>query len=121
MQQRLPQEREKLLARIPEWSDGGKAKVEQKEVFEYLTNEGYQQHEIVALIHSGPALAMAVKAMRYDAAKSKSQTIKQKLVTIPKKVLKPGPKPAAAAKPNGADFADTVSVLYGKPAQTQGR
>lgn len=116
MNQRLPQERELLLSRVPEWSDEAKATTEQKEVAAYLTNEGFTPQDIQVLAHSGRALAMAVKAMRYDrqdATKAKAEAIKKKVVKIPK-VLKPGPKPAAAAKPNGADFADSVAVLYGK-------
>jgi hypothetical protein len=50
--------------------------------------------------------------MRYDASKQKLATVKKKVVKIPK-VLKPGPKPAATPKPNGAAKADPVSILYG--------
>jgi hypothetical protein len=114
MNQRLPQERETLLALVPEWSDEAKASAEQKAVATYLTEGGFSPDDIRILAHNGRALAMAVKAMRYDSAKTKSEAIRKKVVKIPK-VLKPGPKPAAAPKPNGAAN-DPVSILYGSNA-----
>lgn len=110
-EQRLPHEREALLERVPEWSDEAKATAEQKEVVAYLTREGFTQQDLVAFDNNARLLAMAVKAMRADSGKAKLETIKKKVVKIPK-VLKPGPKPAAA-KPNGADKSDPVSILYG--------
>jgi len=106
----LPQEQEALLSRIPEWSDESKAAKEQTEVVSYLTADGFSEQEIGVASFNGKLLAMAIKAMRYDNSKDKSQAAKKKVVKIPK-VLKPGSK-SSDAKPN-ASGDDPVSILYG--------
>lgn len=111
LNQRLPQERQVLIERVPEWADEAKAGAERQEVATYLANEGFSPQDIRGIAYNGRAMAMAVKAMRYDQGKDKLEITKKKVVKIPK-VLKPGPKPAAA-KPNGAAKTDPASILYG--------
>jgi len=111
LQQRLPQEREAFLARVPAWKDADAEKAELSKLAKYLQDDGWSLPEIKALAHHGRGLAQAYKAMLHDQGKDKLETIKKKVVKIPK-ILKPGPKPAAA-KPNGAAKDDPVSILYG--------
>lgn len=112
LKQRLPQEREVFLERVPEWADEEKAAAEREKVAQYLSGEGFSEDDIRVASFNGKVLAMAVKAMRYDAAKAKSETIKKKVVKIPK-VLKPGPKTTETPKPNDAGRKDDpASILY---------
>jgi hypothetical protein len=111
LQERLPQERETLLARIPEWSDDEKAGTERAELVQYLKDEGYGDKDISIAAHNGKLLAMAVKAMRYDKSKQKTEAARKKVIKVPK-VLKPGSK-SAETKPKGPDWNDTKGLLYG--------
>lgn len=110
---RLPEERKKLLERVPEWEDDEKAKNEKQEVIQYLANEGFDQNQLKIAAYNGSLLAMAIKAMRYDKSRSKAGDIKKKMVRVPKKTMKPGSKSQDKPQPNGADQTDPVRILYG--------
>lgn len=107
----LPQQHEKLLEMVPEWSDEKKASAEQQEVIQYLQKSGFTEQQIEIANFNGPMLALAIKAKRYDSAKGKSEAIKKKVIKIPK-VIKPGAKPEAPAKPK-AGTEDRSDILYG--------
>ena len=109
--QRLPQEQEILLDRVPEWQDEEKATQERKKVVQYLNDQGFAESEISAAGFSGKALAIAVKAMRYDQLEGKKANLRsKKVVTIPK-VTKPGTK-SEDRKPQQKPK-DRASLLYG--------
>lgn len=113
MQERLPEERQALLERVPEWKDTEKAEAERGDLVNYLSGDGFSENEIRAASFNGKVLALAIKAMRYDKSKSKANSAGKKVRRVPK-VLKPGggkPDP----KPNGKDKGnnDPASILYG--------
>lgn len=110
-EENLPREREALYAKLPDWSDKETAEREGAAVLDYLSMEGYSQQEIDAVQWKGGYLSLAVKAMRYDKAKTKSDATRKKIVTIPK-VLKPGSKSEGDGKPTPAPE-DRASALYG--------
>ena len=74
--------------------------------------EGFAKEMVEYLSFDGAALAIAVKAMRYDKSKEKSDAIKKKVVKIPK-VLKPGGDKAKANQGKAKDKDDVVSLMYG--------
>ena len=112
LQERLPQEQQIFLERVPEWSDSEKKTQERDELVKYLSEEGFSEHDIQVAAFNGRLLALAVKAMRYDKAKTRSEAAKKKVVKIPK-VMKPGSKSKPTPKPNGVEKKDAVSILYG--------
>lgn len=110
--QRLPEEREKLTSKLPEWADEKKAAKEREKVLTYLQKEGFTDEQIELADLNGSVLALAVKAMRYDASRGKLDTARDKILKIPAKVLKPGPKDDESSKPK-PDPSDRVASLYG--------
>lgn len=112
LQERLPQEQQIFLERVPEWLDSEKKAQERDELVKYLSEEGFSEQDIQVAAFNGRLLALAVKAMRYDKAKTRSEAAKKKVVKIPK-VMKPGSKSKPTPKPNGVEKKDAVSILYG--------
>jgi len=111
-EQRLPQEREFIFERLPEWKDEKKFDQERNELIDYLTADGFSEQDIADHVYNGRLVALAVKAMRYDKSKTKAETKRKKVTKVPK-ILKPGstqdsPKPTAADDEN-----DPVKILYG--------
>jgi hypothetical protein len=106
----LPREQEILVEKIPEWGDQEVASREKEDLVNYLTNEGFDQPEIEFLSYNGKALAVMIKAMRYDKSKGKADVAKKKVRKIPK-VLKPGPD--HGEQPSKPKTDDPVSILYG--------
>lgn len=107
---RLPDEYKKLIELVPEWATEEKAALERPEVQKYMQGLGFDDTEIQSASFRGPYLALAIKAMRYDNAKGKSQAAKKKVILIPK-VIKPGKKPDA--KETKPDSSDRTKTLYG--------
>lgn len=106
-EERLPQERQIFLERVPDWNPQ-----ERDELVKYLSEEGFSEQDIQVAAFNGRLLALAVKAMRYDKAKTRSEAAKKKVVKIPK-VMKPGSKSKPTPKANGVEKQDAVSILYG--------
>lgn len=106
-EERLPQERQIFLERVPDWNPQ-----ERDELVKYLSEEGFSEHDIQVFAFNGRLLALAVKAMRNDKAKTRSEAAKKKVVKIPK-VMKPGSKSKPTPKANGVEKQDAVSILYG--------
>lgn len=106
-EERLPQERQIFLERVPDWNPQ-----ERDELVKYLFEEGFSEHDIQVFAFNGRLLALAVKAMRNDKAKTRSEAAKKKVVKIPK-VMKPGSKSKPTPKANGVEKQDAVSILYG--------
>ena len=110
LEKNLPAQVELLHARIPEWSkDTALAKKEQADVHKYMQTD-FDSDEVQEASYNGKVLALAVKAMRYDNAKNKSDAARKKVVKIPK-MLKPGvKKEEGKVSPSGND---RVGILYG--------
>jgi len=87
--QRLIDEREALLAKLPEWKDETTAAAEQKSLAEYLTAQELSEEAIHQTAFDHKLLIMARKAMLYDQIKQKAEPALKKLVKVPK-TLKPG-------------------------------
>ena len=123
--QRLIDEREALLAKLPEWKDEDTAAAEQKSLTEYLTSQELSEDAIHQTAFDHKLLIMARKAMLYDQIKQKAEPAKKKLVKVPK-TLKPGStKPESnsnqtqinelqrriSANPNSADALDAAREI----------
>ena len=108
--ERLPQEQEILLERVPEWTDETKASKERADVLKYLQEQGFTESEVSVAGLSGKATALAVKAMRYDRLKGRRSAMRKKVARIPK-VVKPGTR-SADSKPEQQPE-DRASLLYG--------
>lgn len=108
----LPKEQEVFLERVPEWKDEEKKNAERQELLKFLSDEGFSEQDIQSVAYNGKALSYLVYAMRYAKGKQKAGDIKKKMVTVPKKTMKPGTS-KEKPKPNGADKDDPVSILYG--------
>lgn len=78
-----------LLAKLPEWSDAGKANADKAALREYLANEGYDADAINS-IADARAVMLARKAMLYDRMVEKASAAAKKVATLPTKVEKPG-------------------------------
>ena len=83
--------RESALMRdaIPEWKDEGKAKAEQAAIFDYFVAQGFPAAD-VGKIENHRLVVMGRKAMLYDKQQAAGGVAKKKLVTVAKRVMKPG-------------------------------
>jgi hypothetical protein len=87
-QERLKQESELLVQKLPEWSDPEKAKAEKTALAEYLANQGFSSEEISGLTDHRFVL-QARKAMLFDSKQQGTKAAAKKVAKIPK-VMKPG-------------------------------
>lgn len=110
MEERLPSEREALLERVPDWGDEQKATAERTELVNYLKSDGFTAEELEVAGYNGKVLALAIKAMRYDKVKSKSNAASKKVNKVPK-ILKPAP--TQTDKSDQKPGKDRVGILYG--------
>lgn len=85
----LSQQRENLLAKLPEWKDESKAQAEKSRIAKSLKDIGYDDSEIGALTDHR-AVLLARKAMLYDELVSKAQAATKKVNAAPQKIVKPG-------------------------------
>lgn len=85
----IQHQREELLAKLPDWSDEGKAKAEQAAIGDFLKNNGFSPEEIDSVVDHRHVL-LARKAMLYDQMVSKANAAAKKASTLPTKVEKPG-------------------------------
>lgn len=86
-------QREQLLAKVPEWKDEAKAKAEAKQLQDYLTTQGYEAGEADFTDHRSVILAR--KAMQYDALMARAQQTRTQVAKAPPKVARTGaPVPA---------------------------
>lgn len=97
---RLEEERNKLLAAIPDWRDAEKAKAGKAALYEYALGMGYSAED---LQHVSDHRVMIVldKARRFDALQKRGAEAVQKSAP-PSKTLTPGSAPAPKAKGQAA-------------------
>ena len=98
----LQREQAALFDAIPEWRNEETAKAEKSKVSEYLLNVGYSAPEIEAA-RDHRAIALARKAMLWDAHQKKGDAAKKKVLRIGKKVLKPGARQGKAEQTQQRD------------------
>ena len=87
----LSEQQDKLLAKLPEWKDGEKAKAEKSALKSYLAENGFNNDEISALADHR-SVVVARKAMLYDQMMSKAQAAAKKVDNLPSKVERAGAK-----------------------------
>lgn len=87
--QHLAEQRDELLAKLPEWKNPETAKAEQKALAEYLKNEGFDEQSI-ANIYDAKTVKVARKAMLYDQLTAKASAAAKKVAALPQKVERPG-------------------------------
>ncbi len=85
----LSTQQQELLAKLPEWKDEAKAKVEREALKTYLKDQGYDEAAINA-VSDHKAVIMSRKAMLYDQMMSKAQAAAKKVSNLPTKVERPG-------------------------------
>lgn len=91
----LNQQREILLAKLPEWSDPKKAQAETLAIRNYLIEQGFNEQQVNSLSDANSVIT-ARKAMLFDQMVAKAQATQKKVATLPQKVEKPG----TGANPN---------------------
>lgn len=87
--QHLEDQRQELLAKVPEWKNPETAKAEQKALAEYLKTEGFDEQSI-ANIYDAKTVKVARKAMLYDQLTAKASAAAKKVAALPQKVERPG-------------------------------
>lgn len=92
----LSQERDKLLAAIPEWKNVEKAKAERSDVLSYGRQLGFSDAELDQVTDSRAVVAL-YKAMQYDKLMSKKPELQSKIKKVPKLVT-PGSSGAVSSK-----------------------
>ena len=85
----LVQQREELLAKLPEWKDATKAKAEQAALRDYLAESGYSA-EAIATLSDAKSVIVARKAMLFDQMMSKASAASKRVTALPTKVERPG-------------------------------
>ena len=92
----VKQQAQLLEAKVPEWKDAAKAKVQKQELAAYLMQEGFTEQEIGSLIDHRTVL-VARKAMLYDKAATVTD---KKVAKTPPKVEKAGAKADSVPQDN---------------------
>ncbi|MBV4459181.1 hypothetical protein KVG96_14570 [Pseudomonas sp. COR58] len=94
----LTQQREELLAKLPDWKDGAKAKAEQSSISKFLQEQGFGDEEISSIADHRHVL-IARKAMLYDQLMANAKVQAKKVQELPQRVVKPGV--TAKGEPDG--------------------
>lgn len=84
----LDQQREQLLAKLPDWKDSAKADAESAQIKKYLAGEGFAAEEMSFTDHR--AIVLARKAMLFDSLMERAKGAVKKVSTLPPKVERPG-------------------------------
>lgn len=111
----LRNQRDQIVAKIPEWKDEGKRKAETAAIRDYLVNNGYSAVEIDN-VADHRAIMNVRKAMLYDQMMSKADAAAKKVANTPTKVERSGSGDAGSIDKRTAAFnnlARTGSVKAG--------
>lgn len=81
-------QREQLLAKVPEWKDEAKARAEVAQLTDYLAKQGYKPGEADFTDHRSVILAR--KAMQFDALMARAKETQTKVAAAPPKVARTG-------------------------------
>lgn len=85
----LKNQRDQIVAKIPEWKDEGKRKAETEAIKQYLVNNGYTAAEIDN-VADHRAIMNVRKAMLYDQMVSKADAAAKLVANTPTKVVRSG-------------------------------
>jgi len=85
----LAQQRDELLAKLPDWKDEAKADAGKAALAKFLTEEGFAGDEISTITDHRQVL-IAHKAMLYDQLMAKANVQAKKVQEAPQRVVKPG-------------------------------
>ena len=97
LNERLPQERELLIQKIPDAADPAKWKPEVEAIMGYLTAEGLKSEEVSGMAWDHRLLVIARKAMLYDRlSKARVETAKKLTTAAIPKIQKPGTRNVSA-------------------------
>lgn len=88
-EQKILEEKEKLLSKIPEWLDERTSTAERGQIAKYLSENGHSDDEIDDLIDHR-TLVMARKAMLFDRMQNERSKAKEKILKPVPKFTKPG-------------------------------
>lgn len=92
----VSEQQEKLLSKLPEWKDSGRAEAEKAQLRQFLTKEGYSAEEI-GHIADHRTLLLARKAWLFDQLMAKRPEVQKKVQGAPTKVEKTTQAPAATS------------------------
>jgi hypothetical protein len=95
MRTHLQSQQEQLLAKVPEWKDEGKFKVEAAKIKDYLVAQGFAAEE--ANFGDHRAVVLARKAMQFDALMARAKDAQTRVAKAPPRVERPG-TPAQASE-----------------------
>jgi len=100
-QQALYEASQKLMEILPEWRNPERAGKEQAKVRDFLSRTGYSPEEI-GMASDPRAIAVALKAMKYDELVAQKGTAAKKVQNLPKPV-KPGAAVSKEQRKAGSD------------------
>ncbi|APW40625.1 hypothetical protein RD110_10975 [Rhodoferax koreense] len=84
----IQNQRDLLLAKVPEWKDEAKMKQGTQEIKDYLLKAGYSESEI-SNVHDHRAVLNVRKAMLYDQMVAKASVAAKKINATPARVERP--------------------------------
>jgi hypothetical protein len=85
----LAQQRDDLLAKLPDWKDDAKAAAEKTAISKFLQDQGFGDEDISSIADHRHVL-IARKAMLYDQLMAKANVQAKKVQEAPQRVVKPG-------------------------------
>jgi hypothetical protein len=85
----LAQQRDDLLAKLPDWKDDAKAAAEKTAISKFLQDQGFGDEDISSIADHRHVL-IARKAMLYDQLMAKANVQAKKVKEAPQRVVKPG-------------------------------
>lgn len=81
-------QQQKLVAKVPEWTDPAKAQADVAAIKSYLSSQDFAPEEQVLPDHR--LVILARKAMQYDALMERARTTTKKVAAAPPRVERPG-------------------------------
>ena len=109
----LSEQRDQLLAKLPEWKDAAKAKAEKVALREYLQTQGFDADALES-VADHRAVILGRKAMLYDQMMAKAQAAQKRVSALPTKVERPG-----VAETQGLDRRQTAFQRLGKTGKVE--
>lgn len=85
----LAEQRDNLLAKLPDWKDDAKAAAEQAAISKFLQSQGFGDEDISSIADHRQVL-IARDAMRYRDLMAKASVQAKKVQEAPQRVVKPG-------------------------------
>lgn len=99
----LKNQRDQIVAKIPEWKDEGKRAAETVEIRDYLVKNGYTPAEIEN-VADHRAILNVRKAMLYDKLMAQADVATKKVINTPRKVERSGTADTGSIDKRGSVF-----------------